>query len=192
VSSLSKKASWSIWIALFLAYLYMAVVVMGGASESIAKIADNPSCAVPLDLKFFGVSKEEAEQTLSCFGSKGRELYVTFASREDVLYPITYGVFFGFTLFALSSFCIKRKGIILTISAIPIIITFSDFVENYYILNLLREFPALTPGSVCCMSLFNSVKWGLFFTLVLPSTVIFSIWSLKILLTRKTSDPAGE
>lgn len=44
---------------------------------------------------------------------------------------------------------------------IPFVIVISDFTENYYILNLLREFPQLTSKSVCAMSLFNSIKWGL-------------------------------
>ena len=157
---------------------------MRGASESIATVAIDPICAIPFDLQIFGVSQTEAQKTMECFGEEGRKIYQGIASHEDVAYPIAYGLFYAFTLFSLSSFCVERKGITLVVTLIPPLIVISDLVENHYIIEMIKQFPTLGAETVASMSLFNSIKWGLFFS-TLFLVLIFSIWSVVIIVRRR-------
>lgn len=188
MNPLSRTVTWIIWSILLVVYMYMAAYVMRGASATIGVVATDPVCAIPFDLQIFGASQGEAQKTMECFGEEGRRIYQGIASHEDVAYPIAYGLFYAFTLFSLSSFCVRKKGITIVVTLIPLIIVISDLIENHYIIEMIKQFPVLRADTVASMSLFNSIKWALLFPTLLL-TLIFSIWSVVILVKgRKTTN----
>ena len=184
MNPLSKTLTWIIWTILLVAYVYMAAYVMRGASESIGTVAPDPVCATPFDLQIFCVTQIEAQKTMECFGDEGRKIYRGIASHEDVGYPIAYGLFYAFTLFSLSSFCVGKKGITVVVTLIPLLTVISDLIENHYIIEMIKQFPVLRAETVSSMSLFNSIKWILFFS-ALVLTLIFSSWSIIIMVSRR-------
>ncbi|HYG38393.1 MAG TPA: hypothetical protein VD908_07245 [Cytophagales bacterium] len=173
---LSSKTSWMTWSVLFILFLFMGGYVMPHAAESIMNIAKDASCFAPLDIQM-GVSLEDAHKSLDCSGPEGRELYRTIEKREDVFYPIIAGLLFSFTLYSLSFFCYKKQKLSLSLALVPFIITLADLTENYFVINLIDQFPSLNPETVKAMSSVNKVKW-VFLFMTLGFVAYFSVVSL--------------
>ena len=162
-------------------YFYMAGVVMSGASATINTAAADSYCSKPLDLCITGIDYHQSYLSLECMGEKGRSAYQQIETRQDVIYPIVYGLLFLFTLLCLSSYCTENKVVIVSCSVLPFVIVASDFLENHFIVKLIGEFPNLNPDTVNKLSVFNSAKWILFF-IAGASIIFFAGWSLIKLL----------
>jgi len=156
----------------------MAGIVMSGASGKINAVADNSSCSKPLDLIVTGIDYDESYLSLECMGLQGRMAYKQIAVWQDSAYPLVYGSLFFFTLLCLSSYCTKVKIIILACCSLPILTVTSDFLENYFIVKLIDEFPALNADTIKMLSFFNSAKWIIFFVQAVL-IVLFSIGALS-------------
>lgn len=179
------STAWILWSSLLMAFLFMAGYIMGNAADSLNKVASDPSCAIPLDLQIFETTVEEASHALNCMGTAGRKIYHTVETREDILYPIIYSLFFSFTLLRLSSFCIQNTNAVLSITLLPFAAMTADFIENHHITTLINQFPALDPKAISAYSLANSVKWSLLFTIFFL-TALFSLWSSVKLIRGKS------
>jgi hypothetical protein len=162
----------------------MAGVVMSGAASAIQEAALTPGCAVPLDLFMNGLSQQEAFYTLECMGDKGRELYLQTAIRQDSIYPFSYGALLFFTLFLLSSYCTSNKKAIAACCVLPFLIIISDFIENHFIIELIEQFPLIENETVTRFSIFNQLKWKLFF-LALGLVLFFASWAIIKLKNKK-------
>lgn len=167
-----------IWSLLLAGFLFMAVYIMDNAADSLTNVAEEPVCAIPLDLHMFGTSMEQASEALACMGSEGRKIYRQVESREDVFYPLIYSLFFSFTLFALSSFCIHNKNVTQIVSALPFVVMTADFFENFFIIKLIDQFPQLNNVTLSSFSFANTIKWGLSFIMFFL-VGIFCILSLR-------------
>jgi hypothetical protein len=181
MASSKKKKAWFIWSALLVFYLFMAIYGMGEASKAIESKAKNATCARPLDLHLLGLNFQEAHLALDCMGNDGRVAYRQIEEREDIFYPISYGLFYAFTIYGLASF-LRRKTLWKWImAAVPLLVMISDFIENRFIVRLIDQFPAIESGVVENMSLLNTLKWsGFFITIAL--IVMLGILSLVFLL----------
>lgn len=180
----SRLTSWIIWLVLMVFYLYMGGVVMSKASEDIQKSSTDAGCAKPLDLNVAGITLETAHHTLTCMGIQGRRVYRKIEVQQDYIYPFAYGLLLVFTLLALSSYCLKNKAIILSVSGLPLIVIAADFLENHYIIKLISEFPDLNDSTVTSLSVFNGLKWILFFVAA-GLIILFVFLSLIKLYGRK-------
>jgi hypothetical protein len=136
----------------------MIALVMPQGTERILSAADNPESASLLDVQVFGFDKTKAWSILNAMGEDGRRQYAVFAMREDLVFPLAYGLFFGVTLFFLAGKRFRAKfPVMLTFPALAV---FADFVENFFIVLLIRQFPELLNSTVQFASLANMIKWG--------------------------------
>ena len=104
--------------------------------------------------------------------------------RHDRIYPFAYGILILFTLFALASFCTKKKWIVVVVSSLPLVIIVADFFENHFIVKLISEFPAISTDTIASFSFFNGAKWLLFFVAAFL-ILFFLAWSLVKLQAKK-------
>ena len=155
----SKGRAWAVWAILLIPFIYMAAVVMPGVQQQMMSVADDPHCAVPLDLMMFGISDEAALTHLACMGETGRAVYRAAELKQDTIYPLFYGAFLAFTLWALASFggITRNRGLLVLL---PIIAVAFDYMENHYIVELIDQFPHLAEGTVDMASMGNQMKWS--------------------------------
>ena len=172
----NKRISWIIWFVLLIQFVYMMNFVMADMSSAIIDASVDPGCADIPDLSF-GLSQEEVYQDLKCLGEPGRSVYKKESVQKDSLYPVSYGLFFAFTLFALSSLLFRRRWIVIVITILPLIGMLFDFLENYQLRKLMDQFPELQQGTVTLASVANIGKWS-FIYVSIAFTLILAVWSL--------------
>jgi hypothetical protein len=177
MNPLGTKASWLIWVLIFIPYMYVANVVMPGIQKEVSEAAQDPSCSKALDIMIFGINQESAYSSLSCMGEEGRAIYREAEKTEDTIYPIVYTLFFLFTLFVLGSYLFGKRKFLLVLFIFPLFGMMLDFVENSSIITLIDQYPDLDPGSVWQASLAGSLKWIVAFSNI-AMTLIFAIMSL--------------
>ncbi|MDP2424555.1 MAG: hypothetical protein U1C46_05750 [Bacteroidales bacterium] len=183
--------AWIIWALLLAILVVMNLWIIPSGSKKIMDSADNPASANLLDLQIVGFSETEVYTVLNSLGEEGRRQYAQFALREDFYYPLSYGIFLAFTLYSLAAFCLRRRIRVLIIALIPLIGMAADYVENFHILSLIRQFPDLHPGTVQIASVANTLKWGLVF-LSAGLVLVFLVWGLVQKWCRKKSvNPLG-
>lgn len=168
-----------LFIAAFIAYAYMAAVVMPAASERINAAADNPNCAKPFDLYLTGFSVQEVDANLACLGKNGIEVYRKVELREDVFYPMSYALFLGLGIFLFGRYATNTHGIHMYLSMLPLLTMAADYGENTWILILLDQYPdmILDSNTVFTASFLNQTKWLLAFT-SMSLFAVFAIWAL--------------
>jgi len=159
MNPLNKTTSWILWVVLLLPFLYLMNYTMPGVQTAIGDVADKPECAESPDL-YFGVSSQKAYQSLDCMGKNGRAVYQKESIVKDSVYPVSYGLFFAFTLFLLSSSLFRKKWPVITLTVLPLAASCFDFLENYQIRRLIDQFPALQQNTVHIASLANMGKWS--------------------------------
>jgi hypothetical protein len=159
---MSRTFAWGVWTALLVPYLYMAAVVMPGLLSGMQEVAEDASCARPLDLFLFGFSQDDVLQTLGCLGTTGRAVYREGELTADVAYPIAYGLLLSCTLWFLSGGVLQDRWRYM-LAAIPLLAMLVDYVENAHIVMLIDQFPAVLEQTVNRGSAANAMKWGLAF-----------------------------
>ena len=135
---MKKTVSFKIlWMLLLLLNIFMIFRVMPRGSEKIiAASADTENIGL-LDVQIIGFDKEIAYSLLNAMGEQGRRQYAVFAIREDMVFPITYGLFLALTLFLLTQKRFQKKAPAILISLLPLLAMAADFVENHLILLLI-------------------------------------------------------
>lgn len=166
INGMSARTRWAIGVLLFMAYGYMAAVVMSGLMADLQAAAPDAACAKALDLHIFGFTMVEADRALQCMGDAGRAVYRAGEQRQDVAYPIVYGLFLLFTIWALSGIII-RAGLRSVLMLLPVLTVLLDFWENALIVELIDQFPQLMGPTVARCSMANSLKWGFAFASML-------------------------
>lgn len=164
---------WIFWIFMLSLSFVMIRWIVPDASYKITNHANNPENAILLDIKQFGFSMAEAFQTLDAMGEEGRRRYLRFHKREDMYFPLVYGLFLALTIYLLLRSRIKKNNIKYLILALPVLAMLADLTENYNIMMLINEFPGLSSRTLTIASIANSVKW---------SAVIASLGAITILV----------
>lgn len=116
----------------------------------------------------FSYSSDKAYKIIANYNDAELKKYMIGQLTLDFVYPIVYTLFFSFFIFKLS-----RKS---TLSLFPLLIMFSDYLENIGIVAIVNYYPQKLPNIVTITSLFTSLKWIL---------VASSVLILLALLIRK-------
>jgi len=134
--------------------------IVPNASSKVTKHADDPENAVLLDVHPFWFTEAEAMDALHAMGEQGRQQYIRFHKREDLIFPIVYGLFLSFSLFLLNRKRLQKSILIYLIPAVPLLAMMADLVENHHIVLLTRQFPDLNFVTVKIAAIANAIKWG--------------------------------
>lgn len=136
----------------------------------------------PPDLSI-GISKGDLINFFEKGGTEGRRLYSEFLFRYDFLYPLSYGVFFAYTIILLIRRFKKRWMGILPL--LPILSMLADMIENSGFILLAFEYPSFNE-TIFKMARFGQlVKWYMAF---LSVGVVISLIAVHILyFVKKTT-----
>lgn len=114
---------------------------------------------IPLDLHL-GFSKSDAEAVLAAYGAQGREVYFLTELTVDLIYPITYAIFFGLLLLrAAQRATIVPAGFAYQLIALPFVAALGDFIENAALVTLVHQFPTLGSTTVLVANTGQLLKW---------------------------------
>lgn len=173
----SSLSAWLLWCASLIFYIFMAAVQMPAAAEKLTTASQDNSCVEVLDLKVGGFTKEEALKSLGCMGVDGRKAYFNIETTTDIIYPVSYGLFFAISAYFLVLYTTGRMRLAVFFAIIPILGMLMDFYENRNLAILILQYPSLDSSTVQLASVGNIFKW-VFFFVALASTLIFSVMAL--------------
>ena len=131
-----------------------------------------------LDMMPLGYSYEYVTTLLESLGAGGRSAYLTKQIPADMFYPglfgITYTLVFGYFL--------NKSGKLTThwsvISYFPLLASACDYIENFFFIHMLANYPVISEGTINIASVFSIAKSGtttLYFVCLTVLVVYFII-----------------
>ncbi len=140
---------------LLVAAVAMTVIRYGIMPRLGAQVMNTPG-AGPLDL-MFAYSPAQAFATLGAFSGEGRDACRLFLLTADIAYPITYTLFFAWSIVLLSrtTHWAGARWLLLA----PLLLFGFDMAENTAIVALLSVHPAQPAWLALIASLCTTLKW---------------------------------
>ena len=146
------------WVlVMFIADALMAGYVMPVAAGILAFAANNS--VTPLDLMFF-YRPEQAYAMIDKYGEAGRSLYWKIELTADIIYPITYTLFFGLLISWLFQRGFKSNSTMQRWNVMPVGGWLFDMLENAGIVSMLSMYPAKPEFLAWLTMIFSSLKWA--------------------------------
>lgn len=142
-------------IRLLVAGIAMTLIRYGVMPRLGAQVMNTPG-AGPLDL-MFAYSPAQAFATLGAFSDAGRDAYRLFLLTADIAYPITYTLFFAWSIVLLSR-TTRWAGTRWPLLS-PLLLFGFDMAENTGIVSLLGVYPAQPAWLALLTSLCTTLKW---------------------------------
>jgi len=128
---------------IFLTILYFIFIF------KVLPIAEKEIGGKPLDLKIFKTYDETLE-ILEGYGDEGRKKYEIIELTIDIIYS---GLYSTLLFFILSSFNAKRYN------KIPFCILIFDYIENFYILLMLNQYPNISIFTFVTVNILTFLKF---------------------------------
>jgi hypothetical protein len=145
------------WVlAALIADAIMAGYIMPVAAGILAFAANNS--VLPIDLMFF-YTPEEAFAMIDKYGEAGRSLYWKIELTADIIYPITYTLFFGLLLSWLFQRGFSSNHLIQKWNVMPVGAWLFDMLENAGIVSMLAMYPAKPAFLAWLTMIFGTLKW---------------------------------
>lgn len=120
-----------------------------------AEVINTPG-AGPLDL-MFAYSPAEAFATIAAFSEHSRSAYRLFLLSADIVYPITYTLFFGWSIALLQR--TTRWAALRWPLVVPLAAFGFDMAENAGILTMLTLYPEQPWAIALITSICTTLKW---------------------------------
>ena len=152
-------------------YVVMAAGFMRNAGQKLENASADPACATPIDLYIGGITWQKIVKSFTCMGEEGVKVYRGIETREDVLYPMSYGLFYSLIIYLLFGYIIKDSAHFTVIlkswryvaAALPLMAMLCDFGENHVIVALIDDYAAQSRAGISDLKFYNTVKWVLAF-----------------------------
>lgn len=150
--ALARYARWQVILGLFILLALFMGVLLPGVKDRIGS-----GNAAPIDLTFFP-SPQKIFSILAAFDTPGRAFYRLHELTLDIIYPITYTLFFSLLITFLLSRASKRKSLLQPLNLLPFGTLIFDLLENAGIVALLTLYPSQHSGLAWFVSLSNGIK----------------------------------
>lgn len=127
-----------------------------------------------LDLRPSGYTLSEVQELMGALGSEGRQFYLTRQIPLDLIYPFLYGISFSLIITYFLRRLKRLQGPLVYLSFLPLLAGLADYLENWQIFKILRQYPDITEGMVKMSSSFSLLKSG--------ATTVFMFLILGLLI----------
>jgi hypothetical protein len=145
---------WLVFVFFLLDGLFIGLIMPGLQKRMQAA---NPA-AGPLDLMFF-YTPEKAFSMIASYGDQGRAAYLTGELTLDILYPITYTLFFSLLISWLFQRGFDPKSRFRRLNLVPFGTLTFDLLENACIVAMLSLYPSTPAGLAWAAAIFTMTKW---------------------------------
>jgi hypothetical protein len=138
------------------------------------------------DLSPLGYSFNYANELLNTLGGKGRNLYLFTQLPLDFIYPGLFSITYSLLLVWVFGKTFNRKSKIYYFACVPFLAGVFDYIENVFIIKMIRSFPDLQVTTVKIASTFSILKSGFtMFFFILLIVVFALLFKQKFLNDRK-------
>lgn len=140
-----------------------------------------------LDMMPMGYDLNYVTELFNSLGEIGRKIYLTNQIPVDMVYPLLFGLTYCLLLAYFLKKLNKLNTSLIYLCFIPIIAGIADYLENFGIIAMLKNYPKLTEIAVKTTSSFTlikSISTSVFFILLI---VILIILGIKFMRRTKTS-----
>jgi hypothetical protein len=140
-----------------------------------------------LDMMPMGYDLNYVSELFNSLGEIGREVYLTNQIPVDMVYPLLFGLTYCLLLTYFLKKLNKLNTSFIYLCLIPIIAGIADYLENFGIIAMLKNYPELTEVAVkttSSFSLIKSITTSVFFIVLIVMLIILGI---KFLKRNKTS-----
>jgi hypothetical protein len=121
--------------------------------------------------------------TLSQFNPSTLAFYRTIELTIDLLYPVTYTLFYSLLITFLLQRAFEQKNPVQLLNLLPFGAWFFDLFENISIVSLIAIHPAQSEGLAILLMLANGAKWifaGVSILALLFSVIAFGVKKLGL------------
>jgi len=140
-----------------------------------------------LDMMPMGYDLNYVNELFNSLGEIGREIYLTNQIPVDMVYPLLFGLTYCLLLAYFLKKLNKLNTSFIYLCLIPIIAGIADYLENFGIIAMLKNYPELTEVAVkttSSFSLIKSISTSIFFFVLIVMLIILGV---KFLKRNKTS-----
>lgn len=123
-----------------------------------ARIEEYSNGIGPLDLRA-AYTPAEAYAALAAYGEAGRQFYLLIELTVDLLYPVTYALFFSLTIVYCLRTVLAAEHTLQRAALLPWVGMLADLVENAGIAWLLLNYPNRLDGVATFTSTATTIKW---------------------------------
>jgi hypothetical protein len=174
----------SLWYSTFVLVVFL--IVMNGINvPNIIAASAGYTGAIPmftLDV-LPGYSPAYLAEVLSTYGEVGRNAYATSLMTLDMLFPISYGIFFALLVRRVYLNLNVPVGLVNAMIAMPLLSWGLDWIENSTFVYLISVYPALPLAVAQFVSLVTLIKVSLYAL----TTIALVIGSVLMWKQRKNS-----
>jgi hypothetical protein len=138
-----------------------------------------------LDLKPSS-SAEEIYVYINKIGPSGCEVLKEMYTFQDLIFPLAYGLFFGFGLLFFISRSFPERKKLLWFSLAAFLMMMTDYLENFSLLKIVSN-PSEQLIIANYVGVFTSVKWMLGVVTIVLFLIFLLIFLVKKVFRKKTS-----
>jgi len=173
--NISGKKVLGLFILTNVVYIFMLTV-------TIPKTMNHSNGLNLLDMMPAGYNLNYVDELFDSLGEIGRETYLTNQIPVDMIYPLLFGLSYCLLLAYLLKKLKKLNAPFIYLCLLPIIAGIADYMENFGIITLLKNYPDLTKGMVSTTSLFSvikSISTSLFFVTLIIILILLGIRAIS-------------
>jgi hypothetical protein len=170
-------------LILLVVFLLFEIVILPVAG---ARIETYSGGFGPLDLTL-GLSPAAIYQRLGAYGSSGRMFYLLTELTADVLFPITYGLFFSLALALVFERAFPADSPLQQLCLVPLAGMLIDFLENVGIVWMLLVYPQQLSTVAALTSAVTVLKW----ILTAISMLLLVVGMVALVMRRRTATPTS-
>lgn len=156
---------------LFFVFFLLTNFIINGKPFGLAKLMEITGGHSILDMELMGYSVDRAYEILDHLGAEGRSFHVKYIMPMDIIFPLSYGLFYFTTLTLIVKELWKKVKRPWLIGFIGLAAMLFDWLENIMIFILLNNYPNRLDGIVRIANRFTQVKS---FFIIISMTLIAS------------------
>ncbi|PVW14731.1 hypothetical protein [Marixanthomonas spongiae] len=173
--NISGKKVLGLFILTNVVYIFMLTV-------TIPKTMNHSNGLNLLDMMPAGYDLNYVGELFNSLGEIGRRTYLTNQIPVDMIYPLLFGLSYGFILAYFLKKLKKLNAPYIYLCLLPIIAGIADYMENFGIIAMLKSYPDLTQGMVSTTSLFSvikSISTSVFFVTLIIILILLGIRAIS-------------
>lgn len=140
-----------------------------------------------LDMMPAGYDSAYINSLFETLGNEGRESYLYYQIPIDMIYPFFFGIGYCFLFAYFLKKLNKFRSSLFYLCLLPIIAGIADYLENFGIIILLKNYPDISQGLMSVTNIFSVTKSSTTSIYFLALIVILITLGYKTISKRKTS-----
>lgn len=158
VNLFNRFSNWKTLVLFFGLYVFFNAYVLPKSESKINSLSNKEVGVVDLT---FGYNPERTIEMTSNYSAEAKDYYINTELFTDTIYVLVYVFFFAILLTLL-----LKKSSLKRVSLLPFVIMIFDFLENYFIITLLKmPIPSYNQAVFC--EIFKLGKWITFAVVLL-------------------------